>query len=611
MNPYPPDLILTVDDFNGCGWKKALSDANDPDRYNEIRSALWEAEKEAREEGRKEHGKALWLLASSCFMMLVPDNANEPYQPIYTSGNERGIIPEDYSESDITFFANIVNLIDNTWLRARIADLVWTVERSKRFPFALIAIDSYMELPLEVETWRHEVRDCWERAVVLAKMLGQGSGDRLRKLHDISVETLMSDDELALDMSRILKDHELYSTDKAEDIANRLERVGDRFQDGAVPTDLYHSEALFKASKNWFNVAENKQKSAGLTVKIAEIWVLIAAGGQHEMVVAAHLEHAIRELQNVPTEFRDQYKVEQRIYGLRKQHNEASKNSLSEMVAVTTPIKDFTGIMQDARDEVKGKEINEALFSFVNLSGINTNRLREEQLREIKEHPLLSMLPASIVNQEGHTVGHRPGIDIGAGESEENKAAIESHMVQKHAFHVELSTHAMILPAHEMLLAEHRLNESFFLSLVHQCPVIPPDREVHFAKGLLDGYNKDYVTAMYILTPQVEHLVRHFLKYNGIDTTKFVPQGQYQSGLGELIYKPESKEILGEDLHFQIRALFCDPSGNNVRNNVAHGLFHDGIYHSSVPIYSWYFVLKIAINTWYRSRQSSDKSEEE
>ena len=146
MNPYSKNLILTVEDFNGSGWKEALSDIERTD-YMAMHGALSAAEKKAREENRQEHGKALWLLAASCYMMLVPGNPNEPYQSIWRTHEKRSIIPEDFSDTDIEFFVEILSFIDDPMLKARISDLVWTVDRSRGVEFPLIAIDSYASYP--------------------------------------------------------------------------------------------------------------------------------------------------------------------------------------------------------------------------------------------------------------------------------------------------------------------------------------------------------------------------------------------------------------------------------------------------------------------------------
>ena len=49
---YPKDMILTSEDFAGCGWKEVLEGTKDKD-YRSIDSAFSEAAKQAINEGRQ------------------------------------------------------------------------------------------------------------------------------------------------------------------------------------------------------------------------------------------------------------------------------------------------------------------------------------------------------------------------------------------------------------------------------------------------------------------------------------------------------------------------------------------------------------------------------
>ena len=46
-------------------------------------------------------------------------------------------------DSDILFFAAIVDLVNDDWLKARLSDLVWLKGKPRNTSFALKAIDAY------------------------------------------------------------------------------------------------------------------------------------------------------------------------------------------------------------------------------------------------------------------------------------------------------------------------------------------------------------------------------------------------------------------------------------------------------------------------------------
>jgi hypothetical protein len=65
----------------------------------------------------------------------------------------------------------------------------------------------------------------------------------------------------------------------------------------------------------------------------------------------------------------------------------------------------------------------------------------------------------------------------------------------------------------------------------------------------------------------------------------------------------EVQQLFDEDLIFELKALFCDPLGPNLRNEVAHGLLDDGGSQFAYSIYAWWFTFRLLfINFWNRLR---------
>jgi len=72
-----------------------------------------------------------------------------------------------------------------------------------------------------------------------------------------------------------------------------------------------------------------------------------------------------------------------------------------------------------------------------------------------------------------------------------------------------------------------------------------------------------------------------------------------------LMELPEAAQVFGEDLAFEIRALFCDPLGRNLRNELAHGLLDDSECQSPYVAYAWWFGLRLVFNTFWNSLRST------
>ena len=178
---YQEDLIISPEDFISSEWNKAINELPQKS-YPMIWQTLSEAARSAIDQNENERGKVLWLLADACSMMLSPSSQNEPFKPFSVFHDRRSVIPDDLLETDINFFAQIVDLVEEKWVKARISELIWLKGKPRNTSFALKAIDAYRSIPLEENTWIHGGRDCWPRAIKLAHMLKNNAGDRLEKI---------------------------------------------------------------------------------------------------------------------------------------------------------------------------------------------------------------------------------------------------------------------------------------------------------------------------------------------------------------------------------------------------------------------------------------------
>ncbi|MDE9512336.1 DUF4209 domain-containing protein [Xenorhabdus bovienii] len=117
------------------------------------------------------------------------------------------------------------------------------------------------------------------------------------------------------------------------------------------------------------------------------------------------------------------------------------------------------------------------------------------------------------------------------------------------------------------------------------------------ASALWYGFEKDFGNGIYLLAPQVEHLIRILFKDHGIQTSNIDQYGiENENGLSTLLDNERAEEILGQDLLFELKAVFTESSGSNLRNNVAHGLLSDHQASLSVAsVYAWWMVLRLVL----------------
>ena len=169
-------------------------------------------------------------------------------------------------------------------------------------------------------------------------------------------------------------------------------------------------------------------------------------------------------------------------------------------------------------------------------------------------------------------------------------------MVFIYRIRIELMLQAYLLPAFSTILDKHRFSLGDAVAIVRQSPLIPPDRILAFERMLELGFHGELSTATYIMVPEIENLIRFHLKGFGVQTTTLEDSGiDRELGLNALMENPEVSEFLGRDLAWELKMLFCNPSGPNLRNNFAHGLETATLGRSGFAFYAWWLVFKMIL----------------
>ena len=604
--------------FKDCGWKAVFED--DSEGYLASKSfALFQAATKAQEDGEKDRGRALRLLAEASSMMLSPDRRNNPFGPSFQTPQSRSIVPSDFTDAEIRFFARITDSVDQPALKGRLADLVWVRGAPRNVTFALQAIDNYTESPLSPDTWFGDGEKCCNRAISLAHMIRKASGNRLSKIESSiisSIETSSTDDGFfTFRLASTLESGKLGKPHSAR-VAEKLRCLADAFcSDG----NYYAGGSHYSAAARWYEYSGNEPTSIEMTVAEAESFVSdadarLSSDDPSHAVAANFLECAIKVYRTIPRTHRDIHNVDKRIHRLRLRLREHGDKALEQMATISGPSVDVTESIEKARAAVSGKDTLEALTSFANLYRINVAQLRTFAIDGLNRFSLRSLFPTVVLSADGRTVAKPPAMNRSTP-LEENEEAILAEMTSMHyGPTVSIIAQSLILPALDVLTLEHRLQTSDFIEIARRSPIVPHGREVLFGKALAEGFNRNFDIAIHLLAPQIEHMVRTQLKVADVSTTHLDQDGiETENGLSTLIDLPQTKDIFGSDLTYEMKTLFCDPLSANLRNNIAHGLLDDQQASSIETVYAWWFGLKLVFNTFWNSlvTDSDDESQEQ
>lgn len=587
----PPELPLTVNDLTSCGYQQAV--ARDPEPWYLGMSTELDLEiATAQGEGHDTRARALILLARICSLQLEPDNKRAPFLPASKAADgRRGFMPEDLTSEEIAALSEFAEGVENTLLKARIADLVWLRERRRGIAFAHLAIDTYCELPLNDDSWLLSGRDGWRRALQLAR--GIGDTGRVALIEAGLLQAFR--DAVALPGHMSLS---YLGPMWAEDAGRaHAEEIGERLaaQAEARQREGHHADALeyAEAAARWFTRAPaGDPREAAMLALAGQIMAAIGDAAGAAITRKYWYAKAIERYRAVPGAYRGEHRVHLIIADLRMRQDAAGREAVNEMEWFEQEI-DLSAFAAKARARVQGRSPFGALWALTRLHALpNRAQLIAAAERPLPTGRISRLFDSMVLASDGRAVAQRPGTGVdGAGA----EAQVLAEATQACHLLCTATVTGLILPALATMRRETHFDLETLEALAGRAPLVPNERAAVVAQGLHAGWCGDFVQAVCILVPQFEHIVRVKLKEAGALTTTHKDGLDSEIGLSNLIERPEMRDVFDVDLTFTIRALMCDPSGPNLRNVVAHGLADESLLKGPYGIYLWWLVLRLVV----------------
>lgn len=557
----------------------------------------------------------LEALAIASSPMLNPESWETPYIPAAQFGGQRTVVPTDLTSEQLLILAQMAPMIQHSGLRARVADIAWTYGGRRDQKLLSLAIDSYTEIPLAPsQSWNRDGRDSWRRAIELTLRRGKSEAQRAAAMAEsVRLELLstkIEDNFHAVELSELFSAFRTKDKDRLREVASHCLNLG---RQAAQSQDQRLARAIFRQAARWFNRLSDSELVNECQVEIAEAYAAEAqqrlTGDAPSALVASHsYEKAAAVLASLPNKFRQARSLDIRLSEMRK-HLEATRLfSLEEMVTITTESEDLTHFQNLARAAVTGRDTLEALARLAQIQPLTDAQAEFSSAAQRIDGYFSQMIPRSTFTYDGRKVAATPGRTGRASASSTESMprdfaadpAVWAAIVRDFGIRVGLLCSGFILPAHEILTAEHRIDRSYLFDVCHESPFVPANQAALWSLGLWHGVKGDFTSGAFILTPLIEQFVRLQFKLRGLHTM-LIDENSVESekGLSALLRAPEAVDILGADLALELRALLCEQIGANLRNNMAHGLITDGEAWSESAVYAWWLGLRIAVTPVY------------
>ncbi|MFB7882766.1 DUF4209 domain-containing protein [Microbacterium sp. NPDC056057] len=537
--------------------------------------------------------RAVSLLAGVIGMMLNGLDWDRPYSPLMQFDDRRTHVPSDFTPTELLFFERLLPMVSPNQLSARMADVlhIRSTEKSDRFRWAKDAVDRWIAAGFSRDLSRSEQED-WKRAADVAARFHMDAAKQA--LIDLGLRTFHAGDAAtAWSMARAMRAARYFPDPDL--VAERLESLGLETGDGHFQRQLYEE------SIQWTRGVGEQARSTRQTL-LGDSWWREAESRRSDsrMVARDFFGNSFNAYRAIPSRHRTQHVVD-RLTALPEIIRVEGDAALSEMMPLEGEPIDLSNIAESARRIAQMDNVLDALAAWLdNVRMDDFATAREEARKQMAAHPLLHVFSRTTVDSDGRTIHRSDGTRERMGVPDDEW----SEMIRSFELKSSLLSSGYIWPALREFSSRQRFTLADFDIIVSASPFVPAEVRGLYARGLFHGYYERFAEAIHLLAPATEACVRGVLQRGGVETrTIRQDDTEIEPGLSALIDLPGADEVLGVDLAWNIRALYCGPLGPNLRNRVAHGLLSSDEASGIHMLGAWWLAFRLAYVPYYNAVQ--------
>ena len=505
--------IVSLEDFHGVDFL-APAMAVDKADWHALSDAYGAAARSAESAGQTREVHVYGLLAAICgFHFKVEDRAGV-FGPAFVFGNRRGAIPDDFRGEQTQVLEAILPKVTHPALRARLADMVWTNQRSS-VGAAAIAIDAYCEILDGLASGHFKRRmdigprtsfeeiDLVHRALQIGRQIDRKGPIRANvKNHTQRLYDQARNGVECIPFERMARLYLLYRLADQGVIASDAEAVAAA---AAVQPKVYRLalKAVWTLAAEAHAAAKNPQASRTAQLQAVEQTLAMRDEIGTPGAAAHWIRTAIHELRHVSD---TGAKREQ----LRQELLLAQERALDDFKVVSSPI-DVGDIQERIEATFRKLSLSSGLLHFAAFTGSQpVDKLRKDAIEQIKSFPLSGLSNSIHTDADGKYVAEAPGTSL--GQSDPSEEAIKNAIANGQNLWRQYLVAAYIEPARATIGSLYSVTERHLHGLALMSPFIPDTHAYTYALGFARFFQGDLVSACHLLVPQLEHSIRYVLR---------------------------------------------------------------------------------------------------
>lgn len=457
-----------------------------------------------------------------------------------------------------------LNSVKHPVLRARYADLLWDlsfrIANAKRDPeHARAAIDGYLDSA--TTTYREE---SYERLAAVLRALDLSvqiqdvaratkAKNALLQLHREFMTTMQGHWAAAFD--RLMTEKNAGVTDAERDqLVADLETIVSRRSDTTKPEAFNPHDVQDAAKRLIKHYVRMKRPNdvKRLHESVARAFEHFAGLGD-AMLASAVLQTSVNSFKAAG--LRDESLRVRRLMQERTEQARGEMRTLSSEFEITKD--DMDAFLQGVVREDLGQTFARIATEFLPRKSLLEDRVK----KTAEQAPLMAHLTSSIMADD-HVVA-----TVGSVEDDPY-----GHLVRQAGQSFSLSA-VWLHQALAKTMEVHKPVPEHFAGWANRLGLWPDTSLL--LEGMRAWFDGDFTKAIHVLIPQIERGLRAIVGQLGRPTTKAhptIPNVSVVLNMGDILYNEDIKKALGDDLSLYLSALYADPRGHNLRNQLAHGL---------------------------------------
>ncbi|MGD6809868.1 MAG: DUF4209 domain-containing protein [Candidatus Bathyarchaeia archaeon] len=487
-------------------------------------------------------------------------NAVRRFAPFSEIG---GIVTPDISKftaEQLDYYEKRANETKNSIHKALFSDFLW-VSRHNHV-FARAAITAYLEcINIFYENeWEMELLDAIQRAAELSVSLNDaGEVDRVKTAMLSLVNSFSFSKEFrwCIEPIETILRYKKYMKDT--DFEKCVIVAKDGLEQYKSVADGYNIERSFlELLMELMKALKKPQESLKFAYEFADSFVRegdwkLTHYRSGDLVAAKFYQDAARAYQ----ELGDREKTNQLLKKI-KEHTERGQENMKEYsFPITVPMKPINDYLEILLQ-------NDLLFALSSLAYCkdfvpDIKAIRSEVFARIGTS-VASVLPILSIRDGNPVLRSKTRDEI-----------FEEQVVDRILmdYKVKASIFGYIIDA---LIEKKGLDADFMVPFLLGTQAFENSSGELLKAGFERYFKADYVSCLHVLVPQIETALRSILHRLGVPTTVLDKDSVQEKLLGTILREEKINLLFGESIVYYLKAVLEDKRGDNLRNDIAHGL---------------------------------------